>query len=71
LKAYWHRGYGSTRVRSREVETIYDKAAPVPGSTADPAANAFLLEVRKLVRRAIVAGGGKLIGLEEEESAKA
>ena len=27
LKAYSHRGYGSTWVRSREVEIIYDKAA--------------------------------------------
>jgi hypothetical protein len=39
----------------------------IPGGTADPAANAFLLEVRKLVRRAIAAGGGKLIGLDGEE----
>lgn len=71
LKAYSHRGSGSAWVRSREVEIIYDKAAPVPGGTADPAANAFLLEVRKLVRRAIVAGGGKLIGLEGDEPAGA
>jgi hypothetical protein len=30
LTAYSHRGYGSTRVRSREVEVIYDKAGPIP-----------------------------------------
>lgn len=71
FKAYSHRGSGSAWVRSREVEIIYDKAAPVPGGTADPAANAFLLEVRKLVRRAIVAGGGKLVGWEGEEPAEA
>jgi hypothetical protein len=70
LKAYSHRGYGSARVRSREVETIYNQAAPVPSGIADPAANAFLLEVRKLARRAIVAGGGKLVGLEAEETAE-
>lgn len=71
LKAYSHRGYGSARIRSRDVEDIYDKAAPVPGGTADPAANAFLLEVRKLARRAIVAGGGKLVGLEAQDTTEA
>jgi len=44
LKAYSHRGPGSTRVRSRDVEMIYDAAAPVPSGTADPAANALLLD---------------------------
>jgi len=58
-----HRGPGSTRERSRDVDTIYDKAAPVPGGTADPAANAFLLEIRKLVQGAITTTGGKLVGL--------
>ena len=66
MKAYSHRGHGSTWVRSREVETIYDIAAPIPGGTADPAANAFLLEIRKLLRKAIRAGGGELVGLDEE-----
>jgi hypothetical protein len=66
LKAYSHRGQGSTWVRSREVETIYDRAAPIPGGTADPSANAFLLEIRKLLRKAIRAGGGEIIGLDGE-----
>jgi len=66
LRAYSHRGPGSTWVRSREVENIYDKAAPIPGGTADPAANAFLLEVRKLLRNAIRDGGGELVGLDAE-----
>jgi hypothetical protein len=64
LNAYSHRGPGSTRDRSRDVEIIYDKAAPIPGGIADPAANAFLLEARKLVRNAIVAAGGKLVSLD-------
>jgi hypothetical protein len=71
LRAYSHRGYGSAKVRSREVESIYDRAAPIPGGTADPAANAFLLTVRKLVKRAIEAGGGKVVGLEDEERGQA
>ena len=70
LKAYSYRGQGSTSVRSRDVEVIYDKAAPIPGGTADPAANAFLLETRRLVRKAIAAGGGKLIGLDGEAPAE-
>jgi hypothetical protein len=65
LKAYAHRGPGSTLTRGRDVESIYGQAAPIPRGTADAVANAFIREMRKLIRSAIEAGGGKLIGLDE------
>ncbi len=61
--AYAHRGPGSTYVRSGEVETIYNVAAPIPEEAADQRTNEFLLTVRLLLRDAIYAGGGKLEGL--------
>lgn len=68
-KAYAHRGRGSASTRSREVETIYEDAAPVPGIAAQTSANRFLLEVRLLIRRAIMTGGGKLVGIDDEVGA--
>jgi hypothetical protein len=64
-KAYSFRGVGSASTRSHEVEGIYDEAAPVPGGTPDPQANAFLREIRILMRDAIREGRGKLEGLGE------
>ncbi len=64
-RAYGHRGYGSAATRSRDVETIYEGASPIPGLTADATANHFLREVRLAIRDAIKAAGGKLIGIED------
>jgi hypothetical protein len=58
-----YRGIGSTAGRRREVESIYDEAAPIPGETADRPANEFLREIRILIRDAIGTAGGKLEGL--------
>ena len=64
-KAYAYRGVGSASTRSHEVEGIYSEAAPIPGGTPDPQANAFLREIRILMRDAIREGGGKLEGIGE------
>lgn len=65
LQAYSHRGPGSTVPRKRDIDTICGYAAPIPRGTADPVANAFMREMRTLVRSAIESGGGKLIGLDD------
>ncbi len=61
--AYGHRGVGSARERRRDIESIYSEAAPIPGQVADPPSNAFMREIRVLIRDAVEAGGGKLEGL--------
>ncbi len=62
-KAYAHRGIGSAAERRRDVELIYNEAAPIPGETADPATNEFLREIRVLIRGAIETAGGRLESL--------
>lgn len=63
-KAYAHRGLGSARIRSRDVEGIYERAAPIPGGTADPTGNAFMTDIRSLIWRAVEKGGGRIKGLD-------
>ena len=58
-----HVGTGSTRRRAYAVNEIYDTAAPIPGETPDRARNEFLREVRVLVRDAILAANGEVLGL--------
>jgi hypothetical protein len=59
-----HSGSGSTRRRARAVDDIYEIAAPVPGEMPDRYGNEFLREIRLLVREAIQAGGGQVLGIE-------
>ncbi len=58
-----HAGTGSTRRRAYAINEIYDTAAPVPGETPDRSGNEFLREVRVLVRDAILAANGEVLGL--------
>ena len=58
-QAYSHRGAGSTLVRSHEVKNIYNQAAPIPGELPTSYSSQFLLEIRKLLRRAVENAGGK------------
>ena len=60
---YAHRGIGSGRTRRRDVEFIYNEAAPIPGEIADLPSNEFLREIRSLIRDFIKHAGGKLEGL--------
>ena len=62
VQAYEHRGAGSTRVRAREVVTLYEGAAPVPNEMPGLDANGFLFELRDLIVESVQAGGGRLYG---------
>ena len=62
-EAYAHRGFGSASERRRDVESIYEVAAQIPGATADRPTNEFLRKIRLLLRDAIDSAGRKLDGL--------
>ena len=68
VEAYEHRGAGSTRVRAREVITLYSVAAPIPNEMPGPDANEFLFELRELIAESIQAGGGELRGWTRGEN---
>jgi hypothetical protein len=62
LEAYEHRGPGSTRVRARDIVSLYETAAPVPNEMPGPDANEFMFELREIIADSVIAGGGKLRG---------
>jgi len=62
VEAYEHRGTGSTRVRARDMVTLYEEAAPVPNEMPGPDANEFLFELRELIAQSVIEGGGSLRG---------
>jgi len=62
VEAFEHRGTGSTRVRARDVVTLYEEAAPVPNEMPGPDANEFLFELRELIAESVIEGGGSLRG---------
>lgn len=62
VMAYEHRGEGSTRVRARDIVTLYEEAAPVPNEMPGPDANEFLFEIRELIAESVQASGGILRG---------
>ncbi len=65
--AYEHRGPGSTRVRAREMVTLYEEAAPIPNEMPGPDANKFLFEIRGLIAESIKESGGKVRGWSDKE----
>jgi hypothetical protein len=67
VSAYEHRGIGSTRLRAREVATIYEEAAPIPNEMPGPDANKFLFELRGLIAGSVKTAGGQLRGWAEQE----
>ncbi len=67
VAAYEHRGPGSTRVRAREVATLYEEAAPIPNEMPGPDANKFLFEIRGLIANSIQTSGGQIRGWSETE----
>lgn len=71
VEAFEHRGTGSTRVRAREVVTLYEEAAPVPNEMPGPDANEFLFELRELIAESVTEGGGSLRGWTRERDAEA
>ena len=62
-KAYYaHSGTGSTRDRARDIDSIYDTAAPTPTDKADKNANEFVAKIRAIVKEAVEAAGGRFQG---------
>jgi hypothetical protein len=68
MEAYSHHGTGSTRVRAREVVSLYESAAPIPTEISASDENQFLFEVRELVKDAILSGGGEVVGWSRGDS---
>ncbi len=66
VSAYEHRGIGSTRLRAREVATIYEEAAPVPNEMPGSDANKFLFELRELIAGSVKSAGGQLRGWKDQ-----
>lgn len=62
VSAFDHKGTGSTKVRARDIATLYEAAAPVPNEMPGPDANEFLIELRQLVGEAVIEGGGYMTG---------
>lgn len=67
VKAYEHRGTGSTRVRAKDMVTLYEEAAPVPNEMPGPDANKFLFEIRELIAESILSAGGQIRGWRQDE----
>jgi len=59
--AYGHRGYGSTRVRARDIRNIYESAAPIPEETPATKSVEFLDVVRELFRAAAEEAGAQVV----------
>ncbi|MGH9892470.1 MAG: hypothetical protein ACREA0_10890, partial [bacterium] len=60
VDAYSYRGHRSTFERAREIRSIYEEAAPIPGPAMTKSVAEFLDEVRRLVHSAIIEAGGEL-----------
>jgi len=63
--AYEHKGFGSTRIRARDVANFYEEAAPIPNEMPGPDANKFLFELRELIAASVKSAGGQLKGWAE------
>jgi hypothetical protein len=62
LSAYSHKGTGSTLTRARDIQGIYEDAAPVPGAVPTKASMNFLDVFRELFREAASSAGAVIIG---------
>ncbi|MGZ3624799.1 MAG: hypothetical protein ACXWPG_16645, partial [Ktedonobacteraceae bacterium] len=65
VTAFSRRGMGSTRIRAKDIATIYDSAVPILDETVDNKIDKFSLDVIKLVRDAVIAEGGKFMERSE------
>ncbi len=57
--AYSHSGTGSARERAKDIDSIYNVAAPIPGETADPNASVLVAAINTVVKDAVQKAGGK------------
>jgi hypothetical protein len=61
MEAYEHRGVGSTRLRARDIQGIYDVAAAVPSEIPTKESAEFLDRIRELFREAAEAASAKVM----------
>ncbi len=61
LKAFEQSGRGSTYSRARDIESIYDQAAPILDDSTGPQVVDFVQKVRTLVRESILNNQGRLL----------
>jgi len=56
---YAHSGPGSTRGRARDIDMIYDIAAPTPTEKADENASKFVTAITTIVKESVTKAGGR------------
>jgi hypothetical protein len=56
-----YRGPGSTYRRARALRSIYEEAAPLPGTVMSQAATEFLAAIRRIVETAILEAGARIV----------
>lgn len=61
MRAYAHRGAGSSRLRAIDVRGVYELAAPVPGETPAKESVDFLDALRKMFKDAAAAAGAETV----------
>ena len=59
VTAYAHCGAGSTYDRARDIDGIYDIAAPIPGEAGNENASKLVAEISGVVKSAVLDAGGK------------
>jgi hypothetical protein len=59
VTAYAHRGAGSTYDRARDIDGIYDIAAPIPDEAGNENASKLVAEISGVVKSAVLDAGGK------------
>jgi len=62
LSAFSYKGTGSTHTRARDIQGIYEEAAPIPGAIPTKTSMKFLDVFRDLFRSAASSAGAEIIG---------
>jgi hypothetical protein len=71
VRAYAHRGTGSTRLRAFDIDVLNLAAVPQSSEQGEPEATKFRAEVKRLVIEAIESAGGRVLGARDAEPALA
>ena len=58
---YKHSGPGSTRGRARDIDAIYDNAAPTPTDKSNENASKFVAAITRIVKAAVEKAGGRFL----------
>jgi hypothetical protein len=58
--AYSHRGTGSTSERARDIDRIYESAAPIPREAGNEHTSKFITALTSVVKEAVHTAGGRV-----------